>query len=266
MDETSFIIPEFDPSDPPYFFELLAADGIGLGNLSPGELATVPEPPIPDIGVCLSEICTETGVDGSFTLQPEKAQDTYYLKFSDPHTDDPIRAFRYINKWNGPVVIESYEKDGVTVPEQHLNDTENVVISEKFLFSPKSNIGLMQGFVTFPMNMNDYDLIFEIHGFDHDPRVNYVIDYKGDTRLSRNPGTPGTGDGHVGTDYGLPIGSILISSNSGSFEYWESQTGNGIANNCSVRTNLPKKNGHHMPTTVYGHCMSSDPLGHRSIF
>ena len=106
-DETSFVVPEFDLEDPPYFFELLEANGADKTTFAEGELVTAPEPPIPGIGVCVDDICTETSTDGTFTIQPENEKDTYILTFKDPNQGDPTRAFRYINKWNGPVVIES---------------------------------------------------------------------------------------------------------------------------------------------------------------
>jgi len=235
QDETSFIIPEFDPEDPPYFFELLAANGTGLGNYTPGELVSVPEPPIPGIGVCLDEICTETAADGTFTLQPEKAQDTYYLKFSDPNTDDPTRAFRYINKWNGLVVIESYEMNGVMVPEQHLNDTKDIEITKTLSVSDNTQIGLMQGFLTYPFVLEQYPEpfiwnYFDIIGnrfFDNAEKNTYtksrdgnIISYDGKYHREGGPTKSGVNDSHTGTDFTIPVGNWILSASPNSEVYY----------------------------------------------
>ena len=179
QDETSFIIPEFDPVAPPYFFELLAANGTNTTAFNPSELATVPEPPIPGIGICLGNVCTETDESGTFTLQPEQEQDTYQLTFTDPNADDPTKAFRYINKWNGPVVIESYEINGVTVPEQHLNDTEVINLHQGLSNSMDMDlaIGFIQGYLTIPFSPSQIDKLIIWNGFDilntHNESIGY---------------------------------------------------------------------------------------------
>ncbi len=49
----------------------------------------------------------------------------------------------------------AYEMNGVEVPEQHLNDTEMIPISNGVYidqFKKENKIGLMQGFLTLPFN------------------------------------------------------------------------------------------------------------------
>jgi len=258
QDETSFILSEFDPQSPPYFFELLADNGTGLGNHIPGDLVTVPEPPIHGIGVCLGDICTETNADGTFILQPDKAQDTYNLKFSDPHADDPARAFRYVNNWNGPVVIESYKINGVTVPEHHLNNTSVIRLDRMSIqSSPMIEIGIMQGFLTLPYLKEDSSLLdlpirkgesealARVLGFDHDPRKGKTLDYKGDPIP-----TSGGWDSHVGWDYGFPKGTYIIASLYGPAEQITNIPGNGSLN-ILVNHGFSISGGD--VRTVYGH-------------
>jgi murein DD-endopeptidase MepM/ murein hydrolase activator NlpD len=79
----------------------------------------------------------------------------------------------------------------------------------------------MQGFLTLPFRCEDASKIYEYHGFDHDPRVGFVMDYRGDTTMSGAPGQagwpgePGTGDQHQGDDFGVPVGTFTVASMSG---------------------------------------------------
>lgn len=207
---------------------MLAVNGTDIDTFVPDELATVPEPPIPGIGICLGDICAETGEDGSFTLQPEKSQDTYYLKFSDPHADDPARAFRYINKWNGPVVIESYEVDGVTVPEQHLNDTNAIVLNLGLSIDKdnKKTIGFMQGFLTLPYTDAKSRDWWISNYFDLDINEGSIRTFNGDRSMMerRSPNRYGTditgsGDQHFGVDFEGPRGDYVTSASNGNVFY-----------------------------------------------
>jgi murein DD-endopeptidase MepM/ murein hydrolase activator NlpD len=228
QDDTSFIIHEFDPSDPPYFFQFLAANNTGLGNLSPGDLATVPEPPIPGITVCLGDICSETDTEGAFILQPEKTESTYHLTFIDPNADDPAKAFRYINKWNGPVVIESYEINGITVPKQKLNNTEIVIISGEFELSTnkKLKLGLVQGFLTFPFT-SFKDIVINNY-YDRDKTKCLANE---DPHFCKNirdwQGEQVTYDDHIGIDYDTFQGRLVSAANEGKSDQSEFNSSRG---------------------------------------
>jgi murein DD-endopeptidase MepM/ murein hydrolase activator NlpD len=106
--------------------------------------------------------------------------------------------------------------NGVSVPAQHLADTEFQAIDQPLGVALTNDqtldIALMQGFLTLPYRSPDSDLLFEVHGFDHDARVGYVADYAGDTTTSQRPGQPGTFDSHPGWDYGFPIGTVLVAA------------------------------------------------------
>lgn len=253
-DETSFIVPAYEAVDLPYFFDLLAANGTNTSAFVEGELATVPEPPIPGIKVCLDNNCTETNADGSFIIQPTKAQDTYYLKLIDPNSDDPTMAFRYINEWNGPIAIESYEINEVIVPEQHLNLTNTTNITTQLAVeSNQIEIGLMQGFLTAPYFCEDWQQIVNIHGFDHDINQGSVRDFTGNTlKISELLKPGGVGDQHTGWDYGTDLGDYVISTSPGYTSNWETDDGG-----THVRIDHPDMvefNHDHIVTT-YGHLL-----------
>jgi len=242
QDKTSFIVPEYDPTALPYFFELLVANGTDITAFVEGELVTVPEPTIPGIDVCLNEICTETAADGSFTLQPEKEQNTYHLTFTDPNANDPTKAFRYINKWNGPIVIESYEIDDVTVPEQQLNNTDIIDINQGLTIfdNQEIHLGLMQGFLTLPFwqtqypnpyIMNYFDIIgirlynskYNFQNTKDNIELNYNGKYSKSTMYVYYPGiTPsiGVSDSHGGIDYFIKAGNYILSSSPSSSASW----------------------------------------------
>jgi murein DD-endopeptidase MepM/ murein hydrolase activator NlpD len=140
--------------------------------------------------------------------------------------------------------------NGVTVPAQHLADTEILPIDQALTLAADGNevlnVALMQGFLTLPFSSEEYELLFEADGYDHDGRVGYKVAYNGDTSLIRD-------DGHVGWDYGVPVGTFVLASNPGRLESWESATANGTSINAGIRTGLPRMQGEHEPMTVYGH-------------
>ena len=163
--------------------------------------------------VCALGTCVATGEDGAFVLElPGDSGATVHLTFDDPNKGNPALEMRYINEWKGPVVIPAYTMNGVDVPEQHLNDTRVVRLSEgaDVESGAPSAIGLMQGFLTLPFRCADLSQVGEWYGFDHDPREGSVLSYLGDTVRSFNPGEPGTGDNHAGDDFGIPEGEFVV--------------------------------------------------------
>ena len=200
------------------------------------------EPIIPGFGVCAAvrgqeEICVSTDTNGIYRFRDLAPRVTRVsLSFVDPNEADPQLAFRFISYWRGPITIEAYEFDGVQVPEQHLNDTE---VRPFWRGVPASvgvyqETGLMQGFLTMPFKAVDANKVGTVLGFDHDPRVGHVIDYKGDTTFCPEPpGCPSdvaVGDTHVGWDYGFPVGTILIAQCPGLMETWINTDTNGAVN------------------------------------
>ena len=179
------------------------------------------EPGIRDVPVCIdsldSGLCATSGADGSYSIPLASVPGGTHDVYVQSPTDEPATAFRYINKWNGPVVIPAYKMNGVQVPEQHLNDTEvlpidrslEVIVGEDDV---DMDVALMQGFLTMPFRCADVSKIYDYHGFDRDPRVGFVVDYRGDTTISHHPGEPGTGDQHDGHDWFVPVGTFLVAS------------------------------------------------------
>jgi len=179
------------------------------------------EPPIAGFGVCATvmgqeEVCTHTDEDGRYVFESlAQAGTQAHLSFVDPNADDPALAFRYVNLWNGPVVIPAYEMSGVQVPDQRLNDTEIVPIARGIDTRTGENdeVGLMQGFLTLPFRCEDIHQIEWISHFDHDPRPGSVMNWYGNTNVwtDDDPGF-GTWDGHSGTDFGVSSGTYLVAS------------------------------------------------------
>jgi hypothetical protein len=205
-----------------------------------------------------SALHATTGADGSYSI-PNVPPGAHQVYVQSP-TQDPVTAFRYINRFLGWVDIPAYEMNGVHVPGQHLPDTEvraidqpiNIIVSS----SEKLDLPLLQGFLTLPFRKDDYPSVSQVSGFDHDGRVGYVVDYRGDTELSicsSLPCPPGTGDGHVGWDYFVPVGNWVVAATPGRLEPWTSVTGNGIALQASVRSGLAHAEGEVEPMTVCGH-------------
>ena len=247
----------------------------------------VEEPAIPDIPVCLDhnpyedgideENCIFSNEDGSYSFTDLK-NGSHTLYVVSP-SDEPAEAFRYVNVWKREVTIDEYTKDIDTatmdsleaikacetdsetlvckydedtllVREQHLNDTEVKLIEDgidiRINGDNEENIAVMQGFLTLPFNAEDFDQLSALYCFDHNGGVGNRTCYDGDSSLVYD-------DGHVGIDYGLPNGTILVASTEGKIDHWTSTTYNGSSNNISVTTGLPSKNGEHKPTSVFGH-------------
>ena len=197
----------------------------------------VSEPLIDGFGVCAKAdqqewSCTKTDEQGHFIFEsigPEGAH--LLLKFEDPNAGDPAVAFRYINLWYDPVVIEAYEMNGVIVPEQHLNDTKVLQIDEVLGSKAGEDIelGLMQGLLRIPfstkidffiVNFFDLDNSFCQPGSDPHKCPN-VRDWRGKSH---------TYDGEGGMDYVTNKGTVFLASAEGkvkSVEY-EENSGNFV--------------------------------------
>ena len=170
------------------------------------------EPPIEGVPIRVAGLTTTSAPDGSYSLAAVPAG-TQQIHVESP-TQDPATAFRYINRFLGWVDLPAYEMNGVSVPAQHLADTEVQPIDQALRMAVRGDqsldVALMQGFLTLPFRCQDAFKIFEYHGFDHDARVGFVMDYRGDSTVSSAPGDPGTGDQHEGDDFGVPQGTFIV--------------------------------------------------------
>ncbi len=168
-----------------------------------------------------------TNEAGHFIFEALAPSDTWVpLTFNDPNKDDPALAFRYVNQWNEPVVIEAYEMNGIQVPEQHLNDTEIVSIDEGITLKldeekNEMEIGLMQGFLTMPVSDEIDFFIWSYVDLDH--QIGKIRNWENKNNKSVhymiNPNSalavPGTNDQHQGVDFNMALGSNLISMSPG---------------------------------------------------
>jgi hypothetical protein len=187
------------------------------------------EPGIANAHLCLNhnpnifgvddESCVLTSKDGSYSFV-DIEEGTHRLFVVSPY-DEPEEAFRYINIWKGPVIIEAYEMNGVQVPEQHLNDTEVMPIDDALIvrvdgIDVENNIGLMQGFLTLPFRdkeINDYWLSNYV---DLDINPGMVRNYEGNEVMVYDPSQyrdiEGTGDQHNGLDFEGAEGLFVVSA------------------------------------------------------
>jgi hypothetical protein len=197
-------------------------------NLKDGDLITLDEPGLSGYKVCVKSTCVTTDNDGKFSLPNGSGLSSVQISITDPNAGTPALAMRYINKWNGPVVIPAYEMNGVKVPEQHLNDVEEMSLQNGYAFvvGKDSNIGLMQGFLTSPFMAKDLPNIY-IWGYWDDAN-NYVtcsspakpngvavsFDGKYTQPGGGDPIHPsiGVGDSHDGYDFSVPIGTFIVNA------------------------------------------------------
>lgn len=196
------------------------------------------EPPIESVPIRVAGLSTTSGPDGSYSLAgiPAGRQQVY---IQSP-TPDPAAAFRYINRFLGWVDIPAYEINGVSVPAQHLADTEIQPISQSLRITLNDDqsldMALMQGFLTLPFMQSQVPEPFVWNYFDiigyrlfddvdntywstqdgvmlsYDGRYNSPVDQvEGWPRLRRLEPAAGVGDSHTGLDYLVPIGTFILS-------------------------------------------------------
>ena len=164
-------------------------------DLKTGDLITLEEPGLSGYTVCVSSTCDATDAEGNFAIADSGASSN--LTITDPNAGTPALAMRYINKWNGAVVVPAYTKDvdaatmaklkaipscdadaaalvckqdasTLQVRDQHLNDTAVIPIDKGITVSKgqSNDIGLMQGFLTLPFMSEQVPKPFILGGFD----------------------------------------------------------------------------------------------------
>jgi murein DD-endopeptidase MepM/ murein hydrolase activator NlpD len=260
-------------------------------TLKKGDLVTIDEPSLAGYRVCAGDRCASTDGRGMFTINNvSEVSSVSSLLVVDPNKGKPALEMRYSSRRNGLTTAPAYttrvdaarmakltrlpacsspgsaqvcRQDGqsILVREQRLSDVDTGPMDTGIPISPlgSNEIGLMQGFLTLPYRSQDAALVSALFGMDHDGRVGRVVSYDGATLLTRidpsRPATmkgPGTEDGHVGWDYGLPIGTVLVAVCDGAFETLNDTGGNG-SKNAGIRTGSPSKPGGHQTMAVYGH-------------
>jgi hypothetical protein len=206
------------------------------------------EPAIANFGVCLGDECVNSDAEGWFRFGDLGASTGgwVHIGFVDPNAQDPALAMRYINEWNGSVVIPAYEMNGVRVPEQHLNDTAITPLGRgtRLPAGEEAVVGLMQGFLTLPLTPDALSNVHHVLGFDHDPRQGTVVNYTGDSHLCLDsprcsPIDPsmvrtaivnyaGVYDSHVGYDFMFPPDNdmfLFIAAIPGVVDIWAGDYG-----------------------------------------
>jgi hypothetical protein len=194
-------------------------------HIRDGDLVTIEEPGLSGYTVCVQSDCVQTDEQGNFSLPNPSGALRASIKITDPNAGTPTLVMRYINQWNKAVVISAYEMNGVQVTEQHLNDTKVISIGNgiSIIAGAENNVGLMQGFLTYPFRVNDLPNPVIWNGFDiygtPNNRDGIISNYKGVT-IPGNPFTPTWGqmDSHTGLDFVSPVGTYTIASMSGMIE------------------------------------------------
>jgi hypothetical protein len=153
---------------------------------------------------------------------------------------------RYINQWKGQVVVPEYTQDvsssvmatlknipgcddpvaqvckqdshTLLVRAQHLNDTKVMPINSQLAVKSgdKLEIGLIQGFLTLPMDKSTPSFLWSYVDLDY--RIGYRRNYANKSTLPVDPyinlNSPGKHlgiyDNHQGIDYNMAIGSPLL--------------------------------------------------------
>ncbi|MCJ7518526.1 MAG: M23 family metallopeptidase [Anaerolineaceae bacterium] len=240
LDESSF---NYDPDRlkdprqplPTDLLNTINAYANSHSELKKDDLVTIFEPGLSGYKVCVDQECTITTSDGSFSIPNNTSQTTALIRITDPNTDSPALAMRYINKWNGPVVIPAYEINGVHVPEQHLNDTNVTPIeSGVYITSDKENIdGLMQGFLIRPFCLTSKISENIFNYFDIDSSILWKpngtqMNYFGSTGKANVQLKKGTNDAHQGDDYSIPKETFIYAGSEGEVIIINSQNGINI--------------------------------------
>ena len=224
QDESSFIYDKerlADPRQPlqPDLDKAIKAYIAAHPNLKNGDLVTIPEPGLSGYKVCIDQDCATTSSDGGFLIYNKTAGTTALLKINDPYADKPPLAMRYIIEWKGSLTIPAHEINGVQIPEQRINDTEEVPISNGKFFQMgiDTKIGIMQGFMTLPVSSSTQFYLWSFVDLDY--RLGFLKDYKNQNTMSVNYDIPasspkakeGVRDQHQGIDYNMDIGNFLLS-------------------------------------------------------
>lgn len=221
------------------------------------------EPGLEGFEVCTTldeeTYCATTSSQGGFSLElPANQQESFHIEINDPNQDIPEKAMRFINLYEGTVVVPAYTLKGKEgwnlidgtptegvldpaifyqgeIPEQTLYDTKNIKLGEgiDLKIGDENILGLMNERIVYPFRLEDFDEFTYNGGFDHDESEEGVIDFIGNTSMSKigglayfictleeNSDSPFicTLDSHSALDFGykgLPKGIPLFAAEEG---------------------------------------------------
>ena len=166
--------------------------------------------------VCNNNLgCVQPDQDGNFIFKdsPYSPGDVIYIEILDENASDPELAMRFFNKWYSSLTIETYMAQGIQVPEQHLNQSEMISINEgiNIIVGKLNMIGLTQGIYVLELGKEEIESFSGLMGYDHDPRINRVMGYNGETRDGEEIDEKDNViyDGHRGVDKNIPLGTLI---------------------------------------------------------
>lgn len=183
------------------------------------------EPPIAGAVVEAGGLTATTNSDGAYSLQGV-SRGTQSVRVS-------ADGFRYIS-----LSLEAFQSSGQPVTVRIEGDIQR-------------DWGLMQGFLTLPFSCSDWGMVSLVHGFDHNPAVGAVRDYRGYTAVNVEPLMPGgTGDQHNGWDWGIYEGAPVLAMAPGVATSWVSEEG---ALCVRIEHRRIEDIPGYFPVTLYGH-------------
>ena len=168
--------------------------------------------------ICISSLsCVQPDQDGDFTFKdtPFTLGDEIRIEIKDENAVNPELALRFINKWKKSVIIEAHQVNGIQIPEQELNDTEIIPIGNgvNIIAGEENIIGLTQGIYVLELGEDEIKSFIGLMGYDHDPRINRIMGYNGETRDAEEIDDRDNViyDGHRGVDKNIPMGTLIRS-------------------------------------------------------
>jgi len=223
---TETFTPSPIPTHTPTEIPLEDIEGVLFFDHNGSGLQEEGEPHISNFRICVSvkgsedNTCTTTDDSGKYSFESVGPIDQWVkVTFQDPNTEDPSKAYRFINVYKDSVLIPANKVNGIQIPEQHLNDTDLTTIESGLALKigEVADIGLMQGFLTSPFSC-DQEAPIGIW-YDHNPGGKF-LNWQASTSSMNNPaGVRISGDNHDGTDFAVPTGTYVLAMAPGIVNY-----------------------------------------------
>jgi murein DD-endopeptidase MepM/ murein hydrolase activator NlpD len=181
------------------------------------DLISIQEPGLySGLQVCISSLgCVQPDRNGYFTFKDTAFTQGEEIKIEikDENAAIPELALRFINQWKGSLTIAAHQANGIQIPEQHLNNTEFISISDgvDIIAGEKNHIGLTQGIYVLELGKEEFGSYSGLMGYDHDTRINRVMGYNSVSRDAEKFDEQDNViyDGHRGVDRNIPLGTFI---------------------------------------------------------
>ncbi|HUS71297.1 MAG TPA: hypothetical protein VM075_11060 [Anaerolineae bacterium] len=219
--------PTFEPTSTPTSIPTYNLSGTVFFDYNGNGLRDQGEPAIEGAPIRVAGLSTTSEPDGTYSVAgvPAGTQQVYV----ESPTQEPATAFRYINRFLGWVDIPAYEMNGVSVPAQHLADTEVDAIDRPLSVvltnDERLDMALMLGFLTLPFLESDVPnpVIWNYFDVNNDQIICEGRQWSADGSASNYDGTyhtlgggdpdspeAGAQDGHTGLDCSVPLNTYVV--------------------------------------------------------